>query len=151
MVDFKQTPTISLDVRYVHKFINATSIKVENLNKLEHVPAIPIDQLRTQIASFRQIETNKAKSWIYYVGSGSGSGSIFFIVIYCLVCWKCKDHQSKETRSPSPIAYTVSENPNMMNAKVGAIRTGQSSALGQETVEIQDSVGDKRMVLNYEM
>ena len=39
----------------------------------------------------------------------------------------------------------------MMHAKVGAIRTGQSSALGQETVGIQDSVGDKRMVLNYDM
>ena len=41
---------------YVNKFIHATSIKVENLNKLEHVPVIPIDQLRTQIASFRQLK-----------------------------------------------------------------------------------------------
>ena len=39
----------------------------------------------------------------------------------------------------------------MMHAKVGTIRTGQCSALGQETVGIQDSVGDKRMVLNYDM
>ena len=38
----------------------------------------------------------------------------------------------------------------MMHAKVSAI-TGQSSVLGQETVGIQDSVGDKRMVLNYDM
>ena len=39
----------------------------------------------------------------------------------------------------------------MMHAKVGTIRTGQSSALGQETVGIQDSGGKKRMVLNYDM
>ena len=57
---------------YVNKFINATSVKVENLKKLEHVPAIPIDQLRTQITSFRQIENNKST---YYVEGGSGSGS----------------------------------------------------------------------------
>ena len=30
-------------------------------------------------------------------------------------------------------------------------RTGQSSALGQENVGIQDSVGNKRMVLNYDI
>ena len=39
----------------------------------------------------------------------------------------------------------------MVHAKVGALRTGQSSALGQKTVGIQDSLGDKRMVLNYDM
>ena len=39
----------------------------------------------------------------------------------------------------------------MMKSKVGAIRTGQSSALGQETVGIQNSMGDRRMVLNYDM
>ena len=114
-------------------------------------PAIPIDQLRTQIAICRHTEANKSTSWIYYVGGGSGSGSKLLVVIICLVCWRCKHPQSKETRSPSPITYTVPENPNMMPAKVGAIRTRQSSALGQKTVGIQDSVGDKRMVLNYDM
>ena len=39
----------------------------------------------------------------------------------------------------------------MMHAKMGAIRTGQSSALSQTTVRIQDSAGDKRMVLNDDM
>ena len=39
----------------------------------------------------------------------------------------------------------------MMHAKVSAIRTGQSSALGQETVGIQDSVDNQRMVLKYDM
>ena len=39
----------------------------------------------------------------------------------------------------------------MMHAKMGAIRSGQSSALGQETIQIQDTVGNGRMVLNYNM
>ena len=65
--------------------------------------------------------------------------------------WRCKHYQSKESRSPFPIAFSVPENPNMMHSKVGAIRTGQRSAIGQETVGIQDSVGDRRMVLNYDM
>ena len=38
-----------------------------------------------------------------------------------------------------------------MHAKVGVIRARQSSALGQETVGIQNSVGSKRMVLNDDM
>ena len=47
--------------------------------------------------------------------------------------------------SPSPIAYTIPENPKMMHAKMVSIGTGQQSVLGQETLGIQDSVGDKRM------
>ena len=69
---------------------------IENLKKLTPAPAIPTDKLRTQLASFRQIETNKSTSWIYYVGGGSGSGSIFLIVICCLACWRCKHHQVKK-------------------------------------------------------
>ena len=69
---------------------------------------------------------------------------ILLLAICGILYWRCQHPQSNETRSPSPIAYTVPENPNMMHAKVGAIRTGQSSALGQETVGIQDSEGDKR-------
>ena len=64
-------------------------IDIKNLKQLTPAPTIPIDQLRTQIASFRHIETNKSTSWIYYVGGGSGSGSILLIVICCLVCWRC--------------------------------------------------------------
>ena len=67
-------------------------IDIENLKKLTPVPAIPIDQLRTQIASFRQIETNKYTSWIYYIGGASGSGFILLIVICCLVCCRFKHH-----------------------------------------------------------
>ena len=102
-------------------------------------PAIPIGQVRTQIASFGEIETNKSTYWIYYAAGGSGSGSILLIVVCCLVCWRCKHDQSKETRSPLAV-YTVPENPNMMHAKVGAIKTGQSSVLDQETVGIKDLV-----------
>ena len=43
-------------------------IDIENLKKLTTAPAVPINQLRTQIANFRQIDTNKSTSWIYYVG-----------------------------------------------------------------------------------
>ena len=44
--------------------------EVENLKNLTPTQAIPIDQLRIQIASLRQIETNKSTSRIYYVGGG---------------------------------------------------------------------------------
>ena len=39
----------------------------------------------------------------------------------------------------------------MSTPRVGAIGVDQNSAPGQVTVGIQDSVGDKRMVLNYDM
>ena len=107
-------------------------------------PAIPINQLRTQTASFRHIDIDKTTSWIYYVGAGSGSGSILLIVICCLVCWRSKHHQSNGTRSPSPTAYAAPENPNMSTTRVGAIGADQNSAPGQVTVGIQDSVGDKK-------
>ena len=128
-----------------------TPIECENLKKLTPTPAIPINQLRAYIANFSHIEANKAKSWIYYIGGGSGSGFLLLLAICGILYWGCKHPQSIGTRSPSPIAYTVPENPNMMHANVGAIRPGPSSALGQETVGIQDSVGNKRMVLNCDM
>ena len=49
--------------------------------KVTPAPANPIDQLRTQIESFRQIETNKS-SWIYCVGGGI---SFWFYIAYCNV------------------------------------------------------------------
>ena len=39
----------------------------------------------------------------------------------------------------------------MSTPRAGAIGVDQNSAPGQVTVGIQDSVGDKRMVLNYDM
>ena len=39
----------------------------------------------------------------------------------------------------------------MSTQRVGATGADQNSASGQVTVGIQDSVGNKRMVLNYDM
>ena len=126
-------------------------IDVENLRKLTPAPAIPINQLRTQIASFRHIETNESTSRIYYVGGGSGSGSILLTVIWCLVYWRCKHHQGKETRTPPPVTYTAPESPNMSIPRVGAIGADQNSAPGQATVGFQEPVGNRRMVTDYQM
>ena len=54
---------------------NVTKPEIKNLKKLVPAPNIPIDQLRAQIAIFRQITTDKDRPWICYVGGGSGSGS----------------------------------------------------------------------------
>ena len=67
-------------------------IDIENLKKLTPAPAIPINQLKTQIASIRHIDTDKITPWICYVGDGSDSGSILLIVICYLVCWRFKHH-----------------------------------------------------------
>ena len=62
-----------------------TPIEIENLKKLTPAPAIPTDKMGAHIANFRHIEVNKAKSLIYYIGDGSGSGLILFLqyVEYC--------------------------------------------------------------------
>ena len=125
-------------------------IDIENLKKLAHTPAIPIDQLGTQIASFRHIETNKSTSWIYYVGGGSGFGSILLIVICCIVCQRCKHHQSRETRTPPPVMYTAPESPNMSIPRVVAIGDDQNSASGQVTVGFQEPLSNRRMVTDYQ-
>ena len=101
------------------------------------------------MASFRQVETNKSTSWIYYVGGGSGSGSIMLSVICCLVYWRCRHHQSNETRSPPPVAYTPPENPNMVHTRERTVRAGQSSALGLRTVGFQDPVGNRILVMDH--
>ena len=49
-----------------------SDIEKKQLKKLEPTPAIPMEQLRAQISSFRHIETKTDQSWIYYVGGGSG-------------------------------------------------------------------------------
>ena len=126
-------------------------IDIKKLKKLKHARAIPIDQLRIQIASFRHIETNKSTSWIYYIGGGSGSGSILLIVICFLVYWRCRHHQNKETRTPPPVTYTAPESPNMSIPRGGAIGADQNSAPGQVTVGFWEPVGNRRMVTDYQM
>ena len=103
-------PQFSLSDFRIWKTFNLYKVEpidIENLKKLTPAPAIPIDQLKTHIASFSQIETNKSTSWIYYVGGGSGSGLILLLAIHGILYWGCKHSQSKGTRWSSPIAYTV--------------------------------------------
>ena len=49
---------------------NIIPIKSEKLKELSPAPAIPVDQLKAQIASFRHITVNNKQSWIYIVGGG---------------------------------------------------------------------------------
>ena len=53
---------------------NKSKPEIKNLKKLVMAPNIPIDQLRAQIANFRQITSNTDRPWICYVGGGLGSG-----------------------------------------------------------------------------
>ena len=39
----------------------------------------------------------------------------------------------------------------MVHSREGAIRAGQSSALGQRTVGFQDPLGNRRLVMDHEM
>ena len=128
-----------------------TQPEVENLKKLEPAPAIPIDQLRAQIANFRHINSDKSRPWIYYVGSGSGSGLILLIVTCCLLYWCCKKTQNPETRSPTCVAYTAPEDPNMMHTRMDAIHTNKYLVPGWETLGIQDPVGTQSKVMNNNM
>ena len=67
------------------------------------------------------------------------------------MCWRCKHHQSDESRSPPPVAYIASENPKMVHTREGAIRARQSKTLGQRTVGFQDPVGKRGLVMDHEM
>ena len=44
-----------------------------------------MEQIRSQISSFRHIHEDKDTTWIYYVGGGSGSGLLLDITIGCIV------------------------------------------------------------------
>ena len=111
-------------------------------------PAIPIDQLRAQIASFRHINTDTDKSWIYIVGGGSGSGLILHLIICGCLYWRCKNPQHSGARSPPHVTYTAPENQNMMHTTENAIRSTRGSDLGLKTVRIQDPVGDMGKVVD---
>ena len=60
---------------------NISATESEQLKKLVPASAIPTDQLRAQIASFRHINIEKKQSWIYIVGAGSDSGFILLVII----------------------------------------------------------------------
>ena len=122
--------------------------KPQKLKKLSPAPTIPIDQLRAQIASFRHINTDTDKSWIYIVGGGSGSGLILLLIICGCLYWRCKNPQHSGARSPPHITYTAPENQNMMHTTEDAIRSTRGSDLGLKTVRIQDPVGDMGKVVD---
>ena len=122
---------------------NITPIDAENLKKLTPAPTIPVDQLRAKIASFRHIQVDQNKSWIYIVGGGSGSGLIFLLVMCGCLYWRCKKSQCC-ARSPSHASYTDPENQNMMHTRRGAIRSNMGSDLGHKTVRFQEPVGDMK-------
>ena len=130
---------------------NVTRPETETLKKLASAPNIPIEQLRAQIANFRHINPNTDRTWIDYVGGGSGSGLVFLIVICCSLYWCCKRTQSQETRSPACITNAAPENPSILQTRVGAIGTDKYSVPGWETVGIQDPVGAQCKVLSNNM
>ena len=108
---------------------------------------IPIDQLRAQIASFRHINTDKDKSWIYIVGGGSGSGLILLLIIL-VVCTGDVRILSTWCQITIHVTYTDPENQNMMHTREDAIRSNRGSDLGLKTVRFQDPVGDMGKVID---
>ena len=91
----KLTPTI-FRFWITFNLSKITHIEVENLKKLTPAQANPIDQLRALIENCRHIGTNKAKSWIYYIGVGSGSGLTLLLAICGILYWRCKHPQVKK-------------------------------------------------------
>ena len=117
-----------------------TQPEVDNLKKIAPAPNIPTDQLRVQIANFRNINPDTDRPWIYYVRGGSGSGLVLLLVICCLLYWCCKKTQSLESNLPASVTNADPENPNMLHARVGAIGTDRYSVPGQEIAGIQDQL-----------
>ena len=130
---------------------NVTKSEIENINKLASAPNIPTDQLRAQIANFRNINPDTDRPWIYYVGGGSGSGLVLLMVICCLLYWCGKTTQSQETRLPACATNAPPENPNILHTRVGAICTDKCSVPGWETVGIQDPMGTQCKVLSNDI
>ena len=129
-------PNLSTNDIKIWKTFTLTSIKpfeAENLKKLDSVPAIPMEQLKSQIASFRQNDENNDTTWIYYVGGGSDSGLLLLITISCIEYWCCKNNQDSVARTPAPVTYIAPENQNVSMPQVGTTGADHSSAPGQVT------------------
>ena len=110
---------------------NITTHEIAKLKELKSAPSVPVNQLKAQINSLRYINNTADKTWIYYVGGGTGSGVLSFIVIGCLIYWCCKRTNTKENRLPTCVTYTAPELPNMTNSRVNSIRGDQYSPLGR--------------------
>ena len=130
---------------------NISPIESEKLKELAPAPNIPIDQLRAQIASFRQVNIDNKQSWIYIVGDGSGSGFLLLVVMFGCLYWKCKNSQSPKARSPIHVTDTDPENPNMMYTREDTIRSDRRSELGHKTIGFQDPVSDMDQVVDVRM
>ena len=73
---------------------NLTVALTRKLQQLPPTPSVQVDQLKTQIQGFKDLNENKNdESWIYIVGGGSGSGLILLIIIGVVVYWCCKKTQ----------------------------------------------------------
>ena len=128
-----------------------SDVEKKQLKKWEPAPAIPMEQLRTQISDFRHIETITDQSWIYYVGGGSGSGLLLLLVIGGLVYWCCKRPRYDLVRPPVSVIYTAPENQSMMQIREDAIGADKYLALGQKTAGFQEPVGHRHMVNDNDM
>ena len=128
-----------------------SGIEKKQLKKLEPAPAIPMEQLRAHISSFGHIETKTDQSWICYVGGGSGSGLLLFLVIGGLVYWCCKRPRYDLARPPVYGTYTAPESQNMMLTREAAIGADKYSALHQKTAGFQEAVGHRHMVNDNDM
>ena len=121
-------------------------LKRRKLKKLGPAPAIPMEQLRAQIYSFRHIETKTDRSWIYYVECGLGSGLLLLLVIGELVYWCCKRPRYDLARPPVSVTYTAPESQSMMQTREAAMGADKYSALGQRTAGFEEPVGHRHMV-----
>ena len=79
------------------------------------------------------------------------SGLILLIIIGVIVYWCCKKPQSNDDRPTTSATYTAPETTNLGSPNVDTRRAGQSSALGQEPVEVQEPVGGQKIVINNDM
>ena len=104
-----------------------------------------MEQLKSQIASFRHIDEDNDTTWIYYVGGGSGSGLLLPITTTCIVYWCCKNNQDSVPRTPPPVTYIAPKNHNMSMPQVGATGADHSSAADQVTVRFKEPMGNRRL------
>ena len=109
-----------------------------------------MEQLRSQILSFRHSDEDKDTTWIYYVGGGSGSGLLLLITIGCIVYCFCENNQDIVARTPSPVTYIAPENHNMSIPQVGAMGADHSWVPGKVTIQFPGPMG-KRIDRVYQM
>ena len=65
--------------------------------------------------------------------------------------WCCKKPQSKDDRLTTSVIYTAPETTNLGSPNMDTKRAGQYSALGQESVEVQETVGGQKIVIDNDM